>query len=256
MNANYHTHTVRCHHAVGADREYIEQAILGGFDTLGFSDHCPQFYKDGFVSGMRMTPKEAEAYLTEIHRLAREYRDDIRIFAGFEAEYLPEYFQDLRTFCRDFGADYLIMGQHFLDRENGGIYAGAPTDNPETLRRYVDQVIEGLSTDCFTYLAHPDLLNFTGEDPVYEIQMQRLCRFCKEKNIPLEINMLGFADHRRYPSERFFRLAKQTGNATVIGCDAHDPASLSDRTTQQAVLDFARGLGLSPDNRISLRPIC
>ena len=41
MRANYHTHTPRCRHAVGSEREYIEQAIEAGMEILGFSDHTP-----------------------------------------------------------------------------------------------------------------------------------------------------------------------------------------------------------------------
>ena len=41
MLANYHTHTARCHHASGSEREYIEAAIAGGMKILGFSDHAP-----------------------------------------------------------------------------------------------------------------------------------------------------------------------------------------------------------------------
>lgn len=41
--ANFHTHTFRCHHAVGQDREYVEKAIEQGIKTLGFSDHSPYF---------------------------------------------------------------------------------------------------------------------------------------------------------------------------------------------------------------------
>ena len=64
MKANYHTHTVRCHHAVGDEREYIENAIDAGMKILGFSDHTPQFFKSGYVSGMRMTPDEAPGYVS------------------------------------------------------------------------------------------------------------------------------------------------------------------------------------------------
>ncbi len=39
--ANYHTHTKRCRHAVGEDREYVEAAIEAGLKVLGFSDHTP-----------------------------------------------------------------------------------------------------------------------------------------------------------------------------------------------------------------------
>ena len=41
--ANYHTHTIRCKHAVGTEREYIEAAISERFKILGFSDHTPEW---------------------------------------------------------------------------------------------------------------------------------------------------------------------------------------------------------------------
>ena len=44
MLANYHTHTVRCQHASGDDRAYVETAIKNGMRVLGFSDHCPWIY--------------------------------------------------------------------------------------------------------------------------------------------------------------------------------------------------------------------
>ena len=35
---NFHSHTVRCQHAVGEEREYVEEAIKEGFEVIGFSD--------------------------------------------------------------------------------------------------------------------------------------------------------------------------------------------------------------------------
>ena len=65
MFANYHTHTARCHHATGEDKAYVEAAIQNGFQVLGFSDHCPWIFSDGYVSPIRMTPDElAPAYGT------------------------------------------------------------------------------------------------------------------------------------------------------------------------------------------------
>ena len=54
MIANYHTHTWRCRHADGTEREYVERAIEGGLKILGFSDHSPYPFPDGYDSGMRM----------------------------------------------------------------------------------------------------------------------------------------------------------------------------------------------------------
>ena len=38
MIANYHTHTYRCHHADGTEREYVERAIENGLKIFGFSE--------------------------------------------------------------------------------------------------------------------------------------------------------------------------------------------------------------------------
>ena len=36
---NYHTHTSRCKHAQGTDRDYVQQAVDSGYQVLGFTDH-------------------------------------------------------------------------------------------------------------------------------------------------------------------------------------------------------------------------
>ena len=63
MLANYHTHTPRCNHAKGSEREFIEKAIKEGFKVLGFSDHTPWPYASDFVSGMRMRLSQLQGYL-------------------------------------------------------------------------------------------------------------------------------------------------------------------------------------------------
>ena len=66
MIANYHTHTTRCHHAEGEDRQYVETAIERGLKILGFSDHTPYYYDGDYVSGVRMLPEEVEGYVESI----------------------------------------------------------------------------------------------------------------------------------------------------------------------------------------------
>lgn len=50
MLCNYHTHTFRNRHSSGTEREYIEAAIGCGIRTLGFSEHAPYRYPDGYSS--------------------------------------------------------------------------------------------------------------------------------------------------------------------------------------------------------------
>lgn len=253
MLANYHTHTPRCHHAVGDERAYIENAIQAGMKILGFSDHSPQIFTDGFVSGIRMRPDEAEDYVTTLRRLGEEYRNDITIYVGFEAEYFPSIFPALRQFCRDLGVDYLIMGQHCLINEPENNWVGRPDPDQARLTLYVDQVLEGLSTGSYTYLAHPDMFFYTGDEDWFHTEMTRLCQGVKRLGLPLEVNMLGVAEHRHYPSERFYRIAAEVGNDVIVGCDAHNPNALLDLNNQQKTRAFAEQFGLQVRDTVSFR---
>lgn len=223
IKANFHMHTPRCGHAQGSEREYIESAIKNGYKVIGFSDHTPQPYPDGIVSGMRMGMDELDNYIGVIKELSKEYEKDIKIYIGLEVEYYPNCWNKLLVELRKRDIDYIIMGQHHVKEEFGGFYSGAPTDDIQKVKDYVDVVIEGLKTGEFIYLAHPDLINYTGPDDLYINEMTRLCRFTKENDIPLEVNMLGFETNRNYPCDRFFKLASDMGNTFVIGCDAHSP---------------------------------
>lgn len=227
MIANYHTHTPRCHHARGSEREYVENAIQAGFREFGFSDHAPMPFDDGYISCVRMSLDDTEGYVNTLLDLRREYEKDIKILIGFEAEYYPRYFERFIDFISQYPIDYLIMGQHFCGNEHDGYpHCTALTDSVEFIARYVDQVIEGLSTDKFSYLAHPDMLNFNGDGDAYRKEMIRLIEFTKSKDIPLEINMLGLFDNRHYPNPAFWAIASELGATAIIGCDAHDPQGI------------------------------
>ena len=68
MIANYHTHTPRCNHARGGEEEYIQNAVAGGLEILGFADHSPYWFTGAgdYYSTFRMRP---EALPTKVMRL-------------------------------------------------------------------------------------------------------------------------------------------------------------------------------------------
>ena len=255
MKANYHTHTARCRHAVGTEREYIENAISSGMKILGFSDHSPQFFKNGYTSGMRMTPEEAPEYVSCIKKLTEEYSEKIKLYTGFEAEYFPSLFPKLKNFCIEHGVDYMIMGQHFLNNEDGGFYVGSGSRDRKMLKSYVDEVIEGINTGCFSYIAHPDVFLCLSDEDWYYTENERLCEAAKALGVPLEINILGLSDRRHYPSERFWKIAARVGNDVIIGCDAHSPDVLLNTAMQKNACDFAASFGLKPLEELELKQI-
>jgi len=222
MIANYHTHTWRCHHADGMEREYVERAIASGLKILGFSDHTPYLYPDDYVSRSKMLPEQLEGYVRTVLELRDKYKDDIEIHLGLEVEYYPALWEKLIRFLEQYPIEYMILGQHFLKNEiDDPDYCAMPTDDPERLHLYCSQCMEALETGKFLYFAHPDLLNFTGPDEIYVEEMTELCRFCKKKDIPLEVNMLGLRESRNYPRELFWQIAAQEKNTVVYGSDAH-----------------------------------
>lgn len=235
MLANYHTHTKRCHHARGEDCEYVEAAIQAGYKVLGFSDHCPWVYQDGFVSTIRMLDSEAEEYFSSLECLREEYKKDIQILIGFEAEYIPSLMEAQDAFLRDFPLDYMILGQHYVGEESFENYAGNVTSSEEKLCGYVDLCIEGMRSGRYRYLAHPDLINYDTHTIQYEREMRRLCEAMKEMDAILEMNILGMATARNYPNRKFWQIAKEVGNRVIIGMDAHAPQDLAnDKTVKRA----------------------
>ncbi len=219
---NYHTHTTRCGHAVGTEREYVEAAIAAGFTTLGFADHVPYPYmKDDYYSNYRMKPEQTDDYVSTISALKEEYKDKIEILTGYEAEYYPDVFDAMIEHVESHGCDYLILGQHFIDnsRELWGSTWGI--EREEYLAKYVELCVEGLKTGKYKYLCHPDVFKFTGDDAIFDKHYRELCREVKKLDIPLEINLWGIVNGMHYPSDRFFRIAAEEGNRVIMGCDAH-----------------------------------
>ncbi|MBQ9673366.1 MAG: histidinol-phosphatase [Ruminococcus sp.] len=229
MIYNLHTHTVRCNHAVGEDREYVENAIKAGISVLGFSDHCPQFFPDtDYYSYFRMRPELAEDYVNSVRQLQKEYASDIKILLGFETEYYPKTYRRFMEFIKPLELDYLIMGQHFIGNEydQNSYYSAYENRDELFVKRYVDQVIEGIDKGVFTYIAHPDIVNYKGNVDYYNKQMAKLCKYAKKLKIPLEYNILGYVNKKCYPNPLFWKIASEVGNRVVLGFDAHNPKAL------------------------------
>lgn len=255
MIANYHTHTPRCNHALGTEKEYAEAAFQAGLKILGFSDHGPYYFPGSYYSRHRMRPEELSDYVEKVLALRREYAGRMEIPLGVEMEYYPHLFSQTLPMLRDGGIEYMLLGQHWLGDEMDEPYVGRPTDKVEDLKRYCNQAIEGMQTGLFSYLAHPDVLNFVGDEKVYLEQMGRICREAKSCGLPLEWNLLGMTKRRNYPNIRFWELAAQEGCVCILGRDAHDPQALLDGETEARAVKTIDSLGLHLLDKVPLRRI-
>lgn len=252
MKTNLHTHTYLCNHADGTPREYVETAIKNGLSVLGFSDHVPYPFPDGYFSGYRMTVEETEQYYREISALREEYKDKIKILIGYEAEYYPKHFDAMIKNISRFECDYLILGQHFTANEYDGIHTSGIFDDKTLLTAYIDQVCEALDTGMFSYVAHPDIIGYRGDRDFYMSEALRLCEYAKNKDIPLELNLLGLSENRSYPYTEFWKAVAKTGNKVVVGCDAHNSERVGKPSEISLAENYLSQFGIIPTEDIKL----
>jgi len=262
LYANYHTHTTLCRHASGTEREFVESAIRSGIKILGFADHSPMIFsgkmydefRDGhYYSGHRMFPEDAEGYFRTITDLRDEYKNDIEIHVGVELEYYPAFFEKTVQFLEQFPCEYMLLGQHFIDNEIGhpDLYAQKEDAGTYRVDRYVAEVTEAMSTGKFLYLAHPDVLKFTGDDAVRQKMYDDICRAALKYNMPLEINMLGIRTDRNYPTDSFWATAARFGNRVTIGADAHCPEALEDEKSYQKAMEIVNKYNLKFEKKLT-----
>lgn len=234
MKANYHTHTTRCHHAIGTDEAYVLSAIEAGYDELGFSDHTPWKYDSDFVAHMRMKLNLFQDYKQSILALKEKYKDQISIKLGLEVEYFPQYLPWLKQFLKQEELDYIIFGNHYYQTDEKKVYFGTACARPEYLEIYAEECCKGMETGLYSYLCHPELFmrNYPHFDENCERISWRICKKAKECNLPLEYNLAGLQYNlingvEQYPHHAFWEIAKAVGNTAIIGVDAHNNVDLA-----------------------------
>ena len=259
MIANYHTHTKRCMHAIGEDREYVERAIAEGIKILGFSDHGPMPYKN-YEAYYKMTRGELSEYVSSVSSLREEFKERIEIHIGLEVEYYPSLWDESLRFWSGYPIEYLVLGQHFVGEETDEYPDRSPKGSPdvERLKKYVDALVLGIDSGRVSCVAHPDLLNYTGGDMnVYFDEMGRLIDAAKGKGIPLEYNLLGMAERRCYPRREFFEEVKRRCADVIIGCDAHEPYRVADKSELKKAYRTLESIGVNVVETMKLvDPFC
>ena len=205
-----------------------------------------------------MTPDELDGYVTSLTALKKEYAADITIYIGLESEYVPEMLPEQQKFLQDYPIDYQILGEHFLYPEQRGIYTGRPTDNAAELKHYVDQVIAGMETGNYLYLAHPDLFmrSYPEFDRHCKLVSRHICRTAVRLNLPLEYN-IGYEEYNdihgitTIPHPDFWKIAAHEGCTAIIGVDAHNNQYLENPFYYNRATETLRKLGIKVIDRIS-----
>ena len=260
MKANYHTHTTRCGHASGTDEAYVRAALSRGFDELGFSDHVPWPYRSGFTSPtVRMHVRELDGYLASVRALKEKYAGKISVLAGFECEHFPEYMGWLSDMAHEKRLDYLILGNHYDQTDETGMYFGSLTTAAQ-LRAYVDSTVKGVASGLFSYLAHPDLFmrRYGRFDEDCAAAARDLCQACRAMDLPMEYNLhmlhvFGSPEKAGYPCADFFDIVRQEGVKVIVGIDAHAPKEIEQTRQWERAQQEAASFGELLLDRIPIK---
>lgn len=247
---NYHTHTSYCRHASGEVLDYVKEAVDKELEILGFSDHIPF---PGNKYDFRMLLDEKDYYLNDIENAKKEVQNTIKIYTGFEAEYISEhhkFYEKIQEEC-----DYLILGQHMIGNGMEIRLNTGELSSTEWYLLYVNEIIEGMHTQFFKAVAHPDIMFMNNY--AWDYYCEKACDLLIEDAIKnryvLEYNANGyrrgtkvFLDGVRYqyPHAKFWELVGKTNIPVIISSDCHNPKQLYDSYVALAYED-ARKHGLN-----------
>lgn len=242
---NFHTHSTFCDGNF-SPREMVLAAIQKNFTMLGFSGHS--MYP--FAADWHINPREISNYVKEIRSLQEEFKDSIKIFCGFEADYIPSITFPTKENYKEFNPDYLIGSVHYVITEKGQF---AVDDKPENIlagfkalynndsKTFVHDYFEAerkmLKQGDFEIIGHPDLIRkrngflkmFDETTPDYIEELKLTAKAIASAGVVAEINTGAIARGVMddvYPSSYFLELLYEAGVPICINSDAHTTEGL------------------------------
>ena len=231
---NLHIHTT---YADGKDtpEELVSEAILRGFDSIGFSEHTYLKYSN---YPNQMTVEKMALYKSEIAALKQKYKGRIDIFCGLEYDFYSE--------VETAGFDYLIGSVHYLDCNgkivtfDNGLLATVDYlkahfggNNLAFAKKYYETIARLPERGQFDIIGHFDLVtknneigNFLDTTSLRYRSLGLEAIDALTGKIPFfEINTGAIARGYRsapYPQMDFLKEFRQRGFGAIITSDCHN----------------------------------
>jgi len=248
---DFHTHSQRCHHAIGTIEDYVKKGIELGLTTIGISDHFPyEFLKkiDRIPYGeYAMTLEEVEDYFSTIEMLREKYKEKINIRVSFEVDYFEDQETALNVHLDKIidRLDYILGSIHILDFKDGrgswGFDDGRFLDDYEhygpdnVYSQYYETIFKMVSSKDFNFdiLCHFDLPkkfnHFPKNEELIENLVTKTLELIKKRDIVMEINTGGLrkAVKAQYPSFKIIKQMYELDIPILLGSDAHDPSEVA-----------------------------
>jgi histidinol-phosphatase (PHP family) len=237
-----HTHHIRCGHAKGDIRDYIEAAIKNGLKVIGISDHSPYFgsEQEQEQPGIAMGKSEFARYIEEVLQLKQEYANKIDVLLGVESDFFPEHAELYRSIYSGYPFDYIIGSVHFSGGSsifNKTRWNGlSDRQKVEQKELYYDFISQSARSGMFQILGHIDAMK--GFYPEFSAiptnAVEKTLQVIGEQGVAIEINTSGKTKSCGgwYPSDEILERALHCGVPVTFGSDAHVPERVGDEFEQ------------------------
>ncbi len=245
---NYHSHSNFCD---GSEipEAYVKEALKKGFPAYGYSSHAPL----PFDTVWSIPENKFEAYLSEINRIKKEYKDKIQVYLGLETDFIPGITGTKIVLSENIKTDYSISSVHFIDRfANGdhwsfdgsvetfdkGFKQIFHSNGKEMITRYFELVRQMINEDTPEIIGHLDKIkmhnayyNYLDEsDSWYKREVDETLKMIKESDAIVEVNTRGYYKSNRmellYPAVWILEKMRQKDIRIMINADTHRPGEV------------------------------
>ena len=244
---NYHTHS-RFSDGSAEPVEYIEEAILQGFTSLGFSEHSALPFENTFA----LKNGSEQKYVTEINRLRELYNDRLEVLLALEADYIPGISTGFQEQKVALGLDYVIGSVHLVKNPDGELwFIDGPKretydnglnqlfggDIRKGVTAYWHQINQMLQEEKFEIIGHFDKIKmhnqgrwFNEDESWYTRLVNETIDLIDEKGVMVEVNTRGIYKGRStslFPGEVILRQLSERNIPVILSSDAHHPSEIS-----------------------------
>lgn len=236
-----------CDHAVGTLRQVIEAGIAFGYTTFGISEHCPR-YEERFLYPKELELgwdldrllKNFEDYKIEVAKLAEEYKNQIEILVGFEAEIIPaaSYVERMKDIREQGNFDFVIGSVHYvkeklIDYSNDDFVALMNECGGLELLvlEYYENILEMIGAIKPEVVGHLDMISKFGKlhgdlaSTKIQAVVQRILEEMKLNNILIDLNARPIfrGEKDPYIAPWIMDKAQSLGVGVCFGDDSHGP---------------------------------
>lgn len=244
---NHHTHTIYSDGKAEMEK-FVEEAIKQDFEHLGFSEHSPL----PFLNGFSIKEDQLQNYTEDVEYYRTKY-PQIKLYKSLEFDFISGISPDFQPISKKYKLDYAIGGVHLVKSEmddqlwfidgplietyDDGLEYIFGGNIQKAVRAYFHQLNTMIMTQHFDIIAHMDKIKMHNKNRYfhdcerwYTRHIDESLQLIKEKDIIVEVNTRGKYKKRAdsfFPDRNILKKIRKMNIQVTISSDAHKPEEIS-----------------------------